>query len=499
MKPMLLALMCSGVLLLFAGTLLGQEEKTTAEDLKDEMARMREELKRTKEAYEKRLQELQKRIEELEAKPRLKPEEAEKAERLKRVEKQVEMFLKEAREKEAEAELEELRRAARVGAVEEKPAEKPEETVFKSGSLGLQALNPEISVAGDMMYRFVQSKDEPYADHWIDQEVERSRFLFRVLDIHIESYLDPYSRFKAAIPVTEDFSRLGEAYMTRYGVLPGVNFTVGKFRQQFGVVNRWHRHALDQVDFPMPLMEIFGPGGLNQTGVSVDWTMPEMFGSSQELTVQVTNSRNRRLFAGDFMSWPATLFHYKNYRDLNKDTYVELGFSGLAGTNSRCAWRDELGNLHDDHGTRWTTVWGSDLTVFWEPTEKMRYRNLLWRSEFYYVNKHVLLPDASGQDQVEAYGFYSYLQAKIARTLDIGCRLDFYFPDTKDYVEPHLAFVQKNPFRWQVSPYITWQQSPWVKFRLEYDHVDGMHVGPPEDRVFLQCVFAAGPHKHERY
>ncbi len=47
-------------------------------------------------------------------------------------------------------------------------------------------------------------------------------------------------------------------------------------------------------------------------------------------------------------------------------------------------------------------------------------------------------------------------------------------------------------------PYVTWWQSPWVRFRLEYD-VHAADAGPVDHRVILHLVAAVGPHKHERY
>jgi len=131
-------------------------------------------------------------------------------------------------------------------------ATETEDVTFKAGALSLQALNPEISVTGDMIGTYQHQRQE--TDNW--------RFKFRGLGLHLESYLDPYTRFKAAVSVNEEEAKLGEAYMTRFGILEDVNLTVGKFRQQFGVVNRWHKHGLDQVDFPLPLRMIFGDGGL---------------------------------------------------------------------------------------------------------------------------------------------------------------------------------------------------------------------------------------------
>ncbi|MBN2455543.1 MAG: hypothetical protein JXB29_03250 [Sedimentisphaerales bacterium] len=396
--------------------------------------------------------------------------------------------------KESKDELTALRELAQVEAAKEKPLEeKTEDVTFKSGGLSLQSLNPEISFAGDFLF---SSRQDSTSE-------ESSDFDFRVLDIHVQSWLDPYTFFKAAIGVTENDADLGEGYITLYQLSDDINLTLGKYRQQFGVVNRWHKHALDQVDFPLALREIFGNGGLNQSGVSLDWLMPPAGDASQQLTFQVTDGSNDRLFGGNTSNRPSLLAHYKNYRDLSKDTYVEWGLSGLVGWNDQ--W--EVGNSITTQDRReMTTVLGADFTVLWEPTEKMRYRNIEWRSEAYWLNKDILTPDGSGKDTLNTWGLYSYLQTKISRTVDIGVRGDFFVPDTKSYAENSnwtslspLAVTGDNPYLWQIGPYITWWQSPFVKFRAEYDYSNGEGIENPEHVIWLQCVFSAGPHKHERY
>ena len=147
---------------------------------------------------------------------------------------------------------------------------------------------------------------------------------------------------------------------------------------------------------------------------------------------------------------------------------------------------------------------GADLTLLWEPTEAMRYRNWLWRTEAYYLRKNILAPDGSGKDALNTWGAYSYFQRKVSRTTEIGARLDYFRPDVKGYADVSglslspLAVTTPDARQWQISPYLTWWQSPWVKWRLEYNHRWGRGL-PDDDKLFLQCTFAAGPHKHERY
>ena len=394
----------------------------------------------------------------------------------------------------ADDSLDALRQAAQEAANTEE--ENSKDVNFTSGALGLQKLNPEMSVVGDMVFR--------YSD--FDGQKSDQEFDFRTLGLHLQAYLDPYTMFKAAIEFHQDEDvELGEAYMTRFAILPNVNLTLGKFRQQFGVVNRWHKHGLDQTDYPLALREIFGDDGLNQTGASIEWTIPEFAGFANSMIIQLTDGDNEQLFGQNSDNNLSVLAHYKIYRDLSDSTYAELGLSAIYGQNNE--WQTDDGIVDDTLGT---TVGGVDFTMLWEPTDRMRYRNLTWRSEAYILNKDIVAPDGSGEDTINAWGAYSYLESKVSRTFIIGLRGDWFVPDSKEYAdysitdgqpasfEP-IAVKADDPYRWQATPYITWYQSPFVHFRLEYNLSSGDGTGPDEQTVWLQCIFAAGPHKHERY
>jgi len=398
-----------------------------------------------------------------------------------------------AEETKAEDEAARLRELAESMAGEKKEQEKPEETVYKFGGLSLQQLNPEISVSGN------------FVGHYRHQSETRKRTDAEIgLELNFQSYLDPYSRIKATTHISDEGVDLEEAYLTHFTVLENATVDLGRFRQQFGVVNRWHEDALDQVQYPLALRRIFGDEGLNQTGASIEWTLPKWGNAYQGLTFQVTNTENERLFGGDTLGNPSLLFHYKNYRDLSRDTYLEFGLTGLFGWNDE--WSVLKGStLENEHDTLGTQVFGADLSILWEPADRMLYRNVEWRSEVYFLNRDILAPDNSGRDNLNAWGAYSYLQSKVARNLDIGIRADYYQPDSKDYANTTgasvvpLAYTSKNAERWQICPYITWWQSEWVKLRGEYDYAFGRGTEDTEHVLWLQAIFSAGPHKHERY
>ena len=188
------------------------------------------------------------------------------------------------------------------------------------------------------------------------------------------------------------------------------------------------------------------------------------------------------------------------YRDISASTYAELGASVLYGQNNR--WPVEETST-DKSLNAW--VFGIDYSMVWEPTDRMRYHNVTWRTEAYALDKAILAPDDLGKDTLNPWGVYSYLENKVSRTLVAGVRVDYYEPDVKSYaivgtttLSP-LAVTENGARVWQVCPYVTWYQSPFVHFRVEYNHADAEGVDVAENVLWLQCIFAAGPHKHERY
>lgn len=367
---------------------------------------------------------------------------------------------------------------------------------FKAGELGQQALNPEISLTGDVIAQF--RSQEGVREH--------ARGTFRSLGVHGECYLDPDTRFKSSFPILENGTQLGEAYVTRVGFSKDLNLTLGKFHQPFGTVSRWHQHALDQVDFPLALRRLFG-GPLNQIGVSFDWQLPAERGMGREFTMQVAHANNGALFGQNSRGVPCLLLRYKQFRDVDASTYLEWGITGLAGTNDRWSvGAAPVAAIRDE--SRPTFALGIDLTRLWEPTDRMRYRNFCWRTEGYYLARDIITV-AGDRDTARAWGAYTNVNWKLNRVLESGIRLDYYRPDSKPYaaaVTPTTLYANalhmvsgKDPYEFQVSPYWTWHQSPWVRYRLEFDYRKGHNMEPDDRRITLQCIWAGGPHLHDRY
>ncbi|HXH27631.1 MAG TPA: hypothetical protein VNL37_01220, partial [Candidatus Polarisedimenticolia bacterium] len=260
-----------------------------------------------------------------------------------------------------------------------------------------------------------------------------------------------------------------EGYVTWMNLPGHTTLTFGKTRQQFGVLNRWHPHAYDQADAPLVLQESFGEEGLKGTGVSLDWLMPHLWATTNELAVAVMNGDNDVAFAGTDWKHPSFLARLKSYWDLTPDSYLEIGLNGLHGS------ADPDGRLNHDFQAM-------DFTYNWYPANREMYRDFTVRGM---VLRSLL--DRPGMSARQAWGGYIYGQFKFTPHWITGLRFDR-VDDQRDDAHHY----------WGVSPYVTFWQSEFVRLRAQGSYREDNLLGV-DRRLLLQVTVAAGPHKHENY
>ena len=102
---------------------------------------------------------------------------------------------------------------------------------------------------------------------------------------------------KAKVFVTAEGDEIGieEAYVYWVGLPGAFGIKVGKFRQEVGLYNRWHTHALWEVDRPLPYQVFYGEG-LIQTGAGLTFPSLTLGPSTQTLIVEATAATNEVLF-----------------------------------------------------------------------------------------------------------------------------------------------------------------------------------------------------------
>jgi hypothetical protein len=407
--------------------------------------------------------------------------------RLKELERRVKALSDQIDGERAERLVQEAESEARAAETEERP----EERQFLEGGLALQKLNPELTFCGDILAGLVVNNGKFYAS-----ESDRSRLAPRAVGLHFQHVLDPYSMFKSAFHFSPDHGvGVEEVYVSWFGVAPSLSLTAGRFRENFGVLNRWHEHDLDQTQHPMALTAVLGDEGLVGNGLSARWFMPRLWAHANELTLDVVDGDNELLFSGEHFSRPSTMLHLKNYFDLTPDTYLELGLTGTLGWNNRRGLAAGGSELIDEPWRK-TVLAGADLTVSWQPRARAKYSSFTWRTEAYYARKD--LAAETGKRTHKSWGLYSYVQNQLSARWFVGVRGDVALPTERD---------ESNALAWDVVPYVTFWQSEFVYLRLEYQHGRRLPFVTPEgglgrrndNRLLLQIDFAAGPHKHEKY
>jgi hypothetical protein len=355
---------------------------------------------------------------------------------------------------------------------------------FKGGERAQQAINPEISVTFDHLSSYKLNAPHNYPGFQSGEN-------FRMAGIHMQSEMDPYSFGKLTFAAKEGAFEMGEAYAIFSNMIPGATLTAGKFRSQFGVINRWHLPALDSCMHPISLSTILGPGGLSGKGFSIGHNLKKPWADANEITFQLQRADNPYLFSGTNSGHiPSALLHIKNYYDLSRDKYFELGLTAMIGPNSRFGVNNPAGGAFDE-AKRYTKLAGLDLTYFYEPVNMAKYKNFLWRSELFHVNKEITNALSGKNENINTFGGYTYIQRKTSEQWEHGLKFDY----------THPFQVDNKRFRtYAISPYVNFWQSPWVRTRFQYDYINSNFAPQKvEHRANLQLTWSFGPHKHEKY
>lgn len=368
-------------------------------------------------------------------------------------------------------------RAAAQAAAGGPPPETTEDQEFVGRERSLQALNPEISVTGDVF------------GHVNQDDVHRDNFFAREFELSLVSNLDPYSRAKVFIsrhfpggeftpfPNGEEHDDEGfaveEGYVEWVGLPAGLSLKLGRFYQAFGQLNRWHSHALPFQTRSLPHLAFIGEESLGQSGASVHWLLPVGGGAgTYEATVEVTRSENETLFGQS--GRPSVLGHLNSFWELSPSMDLDLGLSWINGS-----YEDET-SLFDRN------LFGAEVAYTWRPPARARYRGFTFRGGVMVLDG--LLPAATDAGKDRAFGLWGAAETRLSEVWLVGARTDW----VQDPVDPDQS-------AWLLSPTLTWWQSEYVRVRLEYDLLGRSAITSNEGLFVLQVTFAMGPHKHESY
>lgn len=325
------------------------------------------------------------------------------------------------------------------------------------------ALNPEIGISADLVGQLSESS--------LDAE-GNDRLSAREVEVSFGHPIDPYSRLDVTAAFSDvEEAELEEAYITHWGLPAELNARLGRFRPKVGKASAVHRDALETTDEPLVVSRYLGAEGLFRTGmeaagfVPTPWTVV-----THELAVGVMEGgvgEGGTLF-GSTRRRPSLYSHLKNFVDVSDATSAELGFTYLTGSS-------------DDDATYEVHALGMDATLIHYVGAS---NPLKWQTEVYLQDRA-----EAGDAPDNPWGWYSLLDYRATTRLGVGGRID--------YVEPIglVSGSRARPADTGFSGYLTFYQSEWARWRLQYRRTD-FAAGGDDNTVFLQGTFSIGVHKH---
>jgi len=342
-----------------------------------------------------------------------------------------------------------------------------------SSSFSQQEYLPDIALILNSSAVARDVKNSDYADYSIpgfiapgDADIpfnlERG-FNLNYAEVAMHSAVDPYFDAFAVFHMQSDAFEIDEAYVTTRDLPAGLRIKAGKFKSAIGRMNEKHQHAWNFSTQPLIYSALFGPEGVSDPGVQLQWVAPtdtyllagiEALQGSNEQSFGETEKNN--LYAA----------YLKSSLDVDDLTSILMGASLLHGKNPQ-------GD---------TDIYGADLTL---RRELGSYSSLTWQSE--YLHRDM---DTLNQTQDQG-GLYTQLVYGYDRNWKGGVRYDSILKnsDGPDDLEIYTAMVQYNPF-------------PFSRLRLQYSH-DRSKVIDGErrdfDQLILELNIAVGAHGAHSY
>lgn len=348
---------------------------------------------------------------------------------------------------------------------------------FHTGVRQQSKLNPNISVGGDFFGSVSSSKSE-FINEPSEVSYGNNGFYLRELQLSLIAPLDPFTRGKTFISFSNGEVEVEEGYMEWLNLPLNMNLKIGKFKPEFGGLNRWHDHALPQFDRPKPLRYLFGMEGVAGFGVNGNFLLPRLLGAdATTLDAAVIRGGNGFSFTDEGKYNLLYVGHFKNYYDISRSTYFEVTLSGVVGKNDPMEkYNSYVGDL--------------GFTFKWVPIGRSKYRTFEWRTELLYSKRTTLGGD------IVSRGMFTSLQNKLNARWWISGRWDY----------SELPFDSKQK-EWSATICLDFWQSEFVYYRLQYQYSNrdfteayGFEGNfPNESTLTFSVIWAMGPHKHEKY
>lgn len=349
---------------------------------------------------------------------------------------------------------------------------------FQSGERLQQKLNPNFSVLGDN-YAAITTGNNSFNREPSNYTHGYSGIYLRSLELSMEASLDPFTRGKAFLDINDRGINIEEAYMELINLPLNMSLKAGVFFPEFGLLNRYHTHALPQFNRPQVCVNYFDPDGFNGTGMAAAFLLPPLlFSDASSLNFAVISGNSDNNSFPDISSRNFLYVgHLKNYYNISDASYFEYTLSSVTGKN---------GTYNGNYS--WISSLG--LHYKWQPPSKAKYKSSEWMAELYYGKRESI----AGLEKSK--GFYVLSHNKVSTRWWFGARAGY----------SEMPF-DASQYIWDYSVNLDFWQSEFVFFRLQYQYnnrdinfiLNNPVYYPSDHAIILQVSWAMGPHKHEAY
>ena len=328
--------------------------------------------------------------------------------------------------------------------------------------------NPAIGLILDSVFS--------YRDH------DRANFDFRAAELGLSASIDPFARAYALITGSPDGFEVEEAAMVTTSLPYNLTVKGGRFFADFGRLSHFHDHELPFVNRPVVLDRFVG-GESRGDGVEVSYLLPieqyvaltaGMYNKIGAENDRVSDTVPRGLGKFTYLGRAATFINLSDEHSLDV---------GLSYAYTPRVVIEQKAERH---------LAGIDITYRYVPLSQAGYRGLVWGTEVL-VNRErrpaggfptdPTAPPPTDFERHNAWGLYSYLEARLTRRFYPGFLFDF-AQDIDRAVGDTKAY----------SPYLTFWPSEFQRLRLQYTYLD--QPGAHENQFFLQWTAIIGSHVH---
>lgn len=279
------------------------------------------------------------------------------------------------------------------------------------------------------------------------------------LEVHASASVDSSTAAQVTVAFPGDRgAQVTEAFVTTR-LSEGLSLRAGRFYVDYGIHNSLRVHQYPFLDPPLVLERFFGPNGLDEVGLGLDWQLPTPWEARGSL--QILNGDNRLWVnpTDEDLLYAARL---ATRWDVVRQVELQAGGSWAGGRNPT---------------ERWTHTTAVDMALSWEESGDGG-RAATWQSEYIYARQDLRV------ETRKQGGLSSFLEYQSAGRWLARARYDYYgVPD-----DPALGWEDR------FSVLLGLKRNPRFPLRFQYSRwrVDRDRRG--YNQYHLQLNFSIGPH-----